>query len=568
MSTKSGISEPGSTPRVSPMSTEVDMREKIPVQSHSSASDDGRDLKTKRSVTFMPELESNEVKTTDPRTPLLRHKIIMFALCATVFAVSLDTFIMTNTLPTIAKDFDISDAGFAWIGSAYMLGFGVVVPFWANISTVFGRRVILIITSAIFFIGTVIGALSKNIAILLGGRAVQGIGGGGLVVLANICVGDLFSVRELGLYFGVVGAVTAVASASGHTIRGVLSEKASWRCCFWILVPFNVMSFVVLVFFLKLDSPKIPILEGLKRVDWLGSITIVGATLMLLIGLQMGGTSAPWNSLLVILLSTFGALGFVFFVVVEWKIAKPPLMPLKFSNRISTISTLGVNISQSFITTGCTYFLPLYFQIVLNVSPIMSGVYFLPTTAVLALFFIFVGYVFRRTGKYKLLIQVGAAALFLSTGQFIHLQPHADWPLIILTEVLIAIGLGLTYQAPLIAFHAQIDEADVAAGTSAFQFIKTLSQTMSVIFGQVIFQSQIRRQADILQVSGLPASYISSLSSGNAISTAAISSRINHEQQKAVRTVMTTAFNDMWIFYAVVAFLGFVASFGIRKVKL
>lgn len=289
---------------------------------------------------------------------------------------------------------------------------------------------------------------------------------------------------------------------------------------------------------------------------------------MLLIGLQMGGTSAPWNSTLVILLIVFGALGLSFFVIVEWKIARQPLMPLKFFTSISTISTLGVNMLQSFITTGCTYFLPLYFQIVLNASPIMSGVYFLPTTLVLALFFIFVGYVVKRTGKYKLLIQIGAASLFLSTGLFIHLQPHANWPLIILTKILIAIGLGLTYQAPLIAFHAQIDEEDVAAGTSAFQFIKTLSQTVSVIFGQVIIQSQIQRQSNLLQVANLPASYISSLSSGNAISTATIGSKINHEQLEVVRQVLTTAFNDMWIFYAVIAFLGFVASFGIKQNKL
>lgn len=140
-------------------------------------------------------MPDEEKRVPDPQGPVFQHKIIMFALCATVLSVSLDTFIMTNTLPTIAHEFDISDAGFAWIGSAYMLSFGVVVPLWANISNVFARRVILIITSAIFFVGTIVGAISKDISNVIGGRAVQGVGAGGLIVLTNICVGDLFSVR-------------------------------------------------------------------------------------------------------------------------------------------------------------------------------------------------------------------------------------------------------------------------------------------------------------------------------------------------------------------------------------
>jgi hypothetical protein len=124
----------------------------------------------------------------DSQPPIFKHKIIMLALCITVFAVSLDTFIMTNTLPTIADDFKISDSGFSWIGSAYMLSFGVVVPLWANVSNVFGRRLILIITSVIFLLGTIIGACSRNIETLIVGRAVQGIGGGGLVVLTNLLI--------------------------------------------------------------------------------------------------------------------------------------------------------------------------------------------------------------------------------------------------------------------------------------------------------------------------------------------------------------------------------------------
>ena len=124
-----------------------------------------------------------------------RVKLIMTALCLTVFIGSLDIFVMTTAIPTIVLDLSISDAIYAWIGSAYMLAFVLMVPIWVNFSDIFGRKIVLLITNVLFFIGSLVGALSSNAVVLITGRVIQGIGGGGLVVLTNICVGDLFSVR-------------------------------------------------------------------------------------------------------------------------------------------------------------------------------------------------------------------------------------------------------------------------------------------------------------------------------------------------------------------------------------
>lgn len=128
-------------------------------------------------------------------TPKTRIRLIMLALCFTVFVVVLDTFIMTTALPVIAVDFATSDAGYAWIGSGYMLAFAVVVPVWAKMSDIYGRKPVLILTTCLFFAGTLVGALSKSATMLITGRVIQGVGGGGLFVLVNIVVGDLFSVR-------------------------------------------------------------------------------------------------------------------------------------------------------------------------------------------------------------------------------------------------------------------------------------------------------------------------------------------------------------------------------------
>ncbi|KUJ14242.1 MFS general substrate transporter [Mollisia scopiformis] len=502
-----------------------------------------------------------------PKQTVFQQKTILIALCTTSFVVSIDTFIMTNALPTIAKDFGISNAGYAWIGSAYMLSFGAALPMWANFSNICGRRAVLITTATIFLIGTIVAGLSRSNAALIAGRAVQGIGAGGLSVLANIVVGDVFTVRERSVYFGIVGCVAGVASSAGPTVGGILSQVASWRWVFWINLPFIGIALFVLVLFLRLKTDHAPVISGLQEIDWAGILSIIGATLMFLIGLQMGGTIAPWNSIRVILLILFGIIAYTMFVVIEWKVAKRPLMPLKLFTRVSYLAIFGVNISQSFITTGCTYFLPLYFQIVLGASPIMSGVYFLPTTLVLALSFVFVGHIVKRSGEYKLLVQVGACALVVSTGLFIHLGSHLDWPAMIIGQILVACGLGLTYRAPLIALHAQLEEEDVANGTATFQLLKTLSQTISVILGQVIFQAKVQKQISSLGGLDLAPGFLLALSSGNTISVSSSIASMGIEQQGAVRGVLAAAFSEMWIFYLLIAFGGFVSSFYIAKAK-
>lgn len=150
-------------------------------------------------VDFITDTKNEKVEDAATSMPSHRKRIIMFALCTSVFVVSLDTFIMTTALPTITIDFGISDAGFAWVGSAYILSFAAVIPVWASFSDFFGRKMILGITSGILFIGTLTGALSGSVAILITSRAIQGIGAGGLMVIVNICVTELFNERLVDL---------------------------------------------------------------------------------------------------------------------------------------------------------------------------------------------------------------------------------------------------------------------------------------------------------------------------------------------------------------------------------
>jgi MFS family permease len=163
----------------------------------------------------------------------LQTAIIMLSLCASVFLAALDMSIVSTALPTISEHFH-STAGYTWIGSAYLLANAASTPSWGKFSDIWGRKPILMCASVIFFIGSLLAAVSVSIEMLIAARAIQGIGGGGLIILVNICISDLFSMRKRGQYFGMIGVVWAFASAIGPILGGVFTEKVSWRWCFYI----------------------------------------------------------------------------------------------------------------------------------------------------------------------------------------------------------------------------------------------------------------------------------------------------------------------------------------------
>jgi MFS family permease len=163
----------------------------------------------------------------------LQTTIIMLSLCASVFLAALDISIITTALPTISEHFH-STAGYTWIGSAYLLANAASTPSWGKFSDIWGRKPVLLCASVIFFIGSLLAAVSVSIEMLIAARAIQGIGGGGLIILVNISISDLFSMRKRGQYYGMVGMVWAFASAVGPILGGVFTQRVSWRWCFYI----------------------------------------------------------------------------------------------------------------------------------------------------------------------------------------------------------------------------------------------------------------------------------------------------------------------------------------------
>lgn len=247
-----------------------------------------------------------------------------------------------------------------------------------------------------FFLGSLIAGLAHNADMLIAGRSIQGIGGGGLIILVNICISDLFSMRNRGKYFGIIGMVWAAASALGPIIGGALTERASWRWCFLVNLPTIGGAFFVLLLFLDIHNPKTPLVKGLKAIDWLGTMLVIGGTTMLLLGLQFGGIDFPWDSATVICLIVFGIVALGVFGVVEWKLAEWPVIPMRIFKRRSNLASLGVCFCHGFVFISGSYFLPLYFQTVLEKSPLLSGVYLFPFILALSSISAFTGIFIKK----------------------------------------------------------------------------------------------------------------------------------------------------------------------------
>ena len=328
-------------------------------------------------------------------------------------------------------------------------------------------------------------------------------------------------------------------------------------------VPCTAVVFVLVYFTLTLKTPKTPIIAGIKALDWLGCLTIVGGTVMVLLGLNFGGSSFPWKSAKVICLIIFGVVLWIAFFVIEWRVAKAPIIPLNIINTGQRGGALLSTLLHGFVLSLGFYFLPLYFQSVLGAGALFSGVLLLPLTISVSFAAAITGWAISATGSYTWFIRGGFVLMLLGSGLLIDLPHSRTWAGVVIFQIILGLGIGPNFQALLVALQSAVKTEDQGTAVAAFSFARNLATGVGVVLGEVVFQNVMHKQSNKLNAS-LDPSFAARLANGGAAASVFDVDHLPDDQKNVARDAYYTSIRDVWIMQTAFAAVALLAICFIR----
>jgi EmrB/QacA subfamily drug resistance transporter len=417
----------------------------------------------------------------DAHERLSRRRIltIIGALLLGMLLASLDQTIVATALPTIVGELG-GGSHLSWVVTAYLLAATTSTPLWGKLGDLYGRKRFFLAAIVIFLAGSVLAGISGSMLELILFRALQGLGGGGLIVTAQALVGDVVSARERGRYQGLFGAVFGVTSVAGPLLGGFFVETLSWRWVFYINLPLGAVALLATAAVLPADSRRVP-----HSVDYLGAALIASAATCLVLFTSLGGTELPWASAPSVALGLTGAVLLVGFVLVERRAAEPVLSVGLLRNRVfAASSTVGFVIG--FAMFGAITYLPLFLQVVQGASPTGSGLRMVPMMAGLLLTSIGTGQLISRWGRYTIFPVAGTAVA--AVGLYLLSTMDATTSVLATSAYMFVLGFGLgaVMQVLVIAVQNAVDYRELGAATSGALFFRQIGGAFGVaVFGTI-----------------------------------------------------------------------------------
>jgi EmrB/QacA subfamily drug resistance transporter len=401
-----------------------------------------------------------------------------------MFLAALDQTIVSTALPTIVGDLG-GLAHLSWVVTAYLLASTVSTPIYGKLGDMYGRKPVFLAAILIFLAGSMLAGLSQSMSELIGFRALQGVGAGGLMVGAQAIIADIVPPRQRGRYMGLIGSVFAVASVAGPLLGGFFVDNLSWRWVFYVNMPVGAVAVAIVVFKLHLYTP-----HTRHRIDYLGAALLTGGVGALILLTTWGGSQYPWRSTTIVGLGIAGVALLGAFVWQERR-APEPIVPLKLFRSRTFDLTSAIGFSVGMAMFGAIIFIPLFLQLVYGASATSSGLRMLPLMAGLLVASIASGRVISRVGRYKAFPVAGTAILVVGMFLLSRLTVGtAPW-LASAYMLVVGVGLGLVMQVLVLVVQNDAQPQDIGVVTSMATFFRSVGGSFGVAIFGAIFASRL-----------------------------------------------------------------------------
>ncbi|CAH0040213.1 unnamed protein product [Clonostachys rhizophaga] len=438
-------------------------------------------------------LTKAELTLHDQVEHLPRQKLIaVFGLLAlTVLINFIDQNGISVALPTIAAELDARDT-ISWAGTASLLANTTFQMLWGRLSDIFGRKTVYISAIALLSIADLLCGLSRNATSFYIFRGLAGVGGGGITNLAMIVVSDVVTLENRGKYQGIIGSMVGLGSIIGPFLAAAFAERATWRGYFWLLSPCAALAAVLTYFYLPTKPRTASWQDSVKKVDWWGSFAIFVGIVFLLIPISGGGAYFEWKSSMVICLLVLGGISLILFVVIEWRVAKLPMMPVDIYKNPAVSAMLVQNFLMGASYQAVIYFVPLYLQNAHQFSIIQSALIWIPLVGLQSGISILSGLYISKFKRYGECLWFGFGIWTLGSGLCLLLTRESPIGIIIIPLIIIGIGVGCIFQPILVALQAHSPKARRAVIISNRNFCRCAGGACGLAVSAAVMQASLR----------------------------------------------------------------------------
>jgi EmrB/QacA subfamily drug resistance transporter len=408
----------------------------------------------------------------------MSHREVLEALSGlllAMFVAMLSSTVVSNALPVIVTELEGSQTGYTWVVVATLLTMTATTPIWGKLADLFSKKLLVQTALVIFSVGSLIAGLAPSMEVLIGARAVQGLGVGGLTALVQVVIASMVSPRERGRYSGYIGAVFALATVSGPLIGGLLVDTAGWRWTFFVGIPVAAVAFVVLQ-----KTLHLPVVRREVSIDYAGATLLVGGVSLLLVWVSLAGQQFAWGSATSLGLVVAGLAVLAAALWVEARVAVEPVIPLRlFRDRTTSLAT-AASVLIGLAMFGSTVYLSQYFQLARGMSPTEAGLMSIAMVGGLLLTSIASGRMITRTGRWKRYLVGGMVLVIAGLSLLATIDESTSLWVVGGFMAVLGLGLGSTMQNLVLAVQNNTAQADMGAASSVVAFFRSMGGSIGV----------------------------------------------------------------------------------------